>query len=245
MALELPTGVIDFLQALGINFPEVNEDHVRELGSQVREFASNVDDTHQQATGTITQMGQSYQGSSYEALVQNWGSMSSQHMTELQDACSVVATAMDVAADYIVGQKVAAIAELVAMAVAFAADQVAAVLTFGIAEAAMALIEAGARELCEVLEQQLTQYVVGKVIEAAINPLVDTVGRAVSGFAFQAAESALGGGASGGGSGGGSGSFMMQPAELTAQARTMLTHADTMQQHADTFASNVSALTFT
>jgi uncharacterized protein YukE len=241
MALELPGPVVDFLQVIGINFPEVNEDHVRELGSQVREFSQNIGDTHQQATDTITQMGQSYQGASYDALVKNWTSMSSQHMTELQDACSVVATAMDVAADYIVAQKVAAIAELVAMAAAFVADQAAAVLTFGIAEAAVALIEVGARKLCEVLEQELTQYVIGKVIEAAINPLADTVSKALSGFVFQAAEAALGAG----GSSGGGGSFGMQPDALTAQARTMLTHADTMQQHADTFTSNVSALTFT
>jgi hypothetical protein len=241
LAIELPDAVVQFLQVIGINFPQVNEDHVRELGSHVRDFASNIGQTHQQATDTITQMGQSYQGASYEALVQRWSSLSSEHMTELQDACAVVATAMDAAADFIVGQKVAAIAELVAMAAAFVADQAAAVATFGLAEAAVGLIEAGARKLCEYLEQQLTQYVIGQVIEAAITPLVGVVEKAVSGFAFQVVESALGGA----GSGGGSGSFMMQPDELTTQARTMLEHADTMQQHADSFNASVSALTFT
>ena len=243
MAIELPDPVVQFLQVIGINFPEVNEDHVRELGSHVREFAQNVAQTHQDATGTITQMGQAYQGASYEALVQRWGELSGQHMTELQDACTVVGTAMDAAADFIVAQKVAAIAELVAMAAAFVADQAAAVATFGLAEAAIGLIEAGARKLCEYLEQQLTQYVVGKVIEAAINPLVSVVENAVAGFAFQAAQTALSAAGSGGGSAGAS--FMMQPEQLATHARTMLDHADTMQQHADTFSSKVSALTFT
>lgn len=242
LAIELPDAVVKLLSVIGITFPEVNEDHVRELGSHVREFAQNVGQTHQDATDTITQMGEAYQGASYDALVQRWSEMSSQHMTELQDACSVAATAMDVAADFIVGQKVAAIAELVAMAAAFVADQAAAAFTFGLSEAALPLIELGARKLCEYLEQQLTQYVVGKVIEAAITPLVGVVEKAVSGFAFQAVASALGEGGSGGSVGS---SFMIQPAQLTTHAGTMLDHADTMQQHADTFSSNVSALTFT
>jgi uncharacterized protein YukE len=242
MAMELPEPVIKLLSVIGISFPEVNEDHVRELGSHVRDFAQNVGQTHQDATSTITQMGDAYQGSSYEALVQNWGEMTSRHMTELQDACSVVATAMDAAADFIVGQKVAAIAELVALAVTFIADEAAAAVTFGLSELALPAIYAAARKLCEYLEQQLTQYVIGQVIEAAINPLVGVVEKAVSGFAFQAAQSALGAGGSGGSVGS---SFMMQPDQLTAHARVMLDHADTMQQHADTFSSNVSALTFT
>lgn len=242
LAIELPDAVVQLLSVIGINFPEVNEDHVRELGSHVSDFAQSVGQTHQDATDTITQMGQAYQGASYEALVQRWSEMSSQHMTELQDACSVVATAMDVAADFIVGQKVAAIAELVVLAATFVADQAAAAVTFGLSELALPLIEEGARKLCEYLEQQLTQYVIGKVIEAAIIPLVGVVEKAVSGFAFQAVESALGAGGSGGSVGS---SFMIQPDQLTTHAATMLDHADTMQQHADTFTSNVSALTFT
>lgn len=239
MAIELPEAVVRLLSVIGINFPEVNEDHVRELGSHVRVFAESVSQTHQDATNTITQMGHSYQGASYDALVQRWGEMSSQHMTALQDACRAATTAMDVAADFIVAQKVAAIAELAVMAAAFVADQAAAAVTFGLSEAALPLIEIGARKLCEALEQQLTQYVVGEVVGAAIKPLVDVVEKAVSGFAFQA-------GGSGTAAGGSVGrSLMMEPGQLTAQARAMLDHADTMQQHAETFSSNVSALTFT
>jgi len=42
LAIELPDAVVQFLQVIGINFPEVNEDHVRELGSHVRELALTV-----------------------------------------------------------------------------------------------------------------------------------------------------------------------------------------------------------
>ncbi|MGE7438479.1 hypothetical protein [Kitasatospora sp. NPDC001175] len=113
-------------------------------------------------------------------------------MDELVQACHTVATALDVAADVIVGMKVEAIGELVLMAAAFVADQAAAVATFGAAEAAALLIEEGAKKPVNYLEQQLEQYIIGQVIEAAVDPLVEVVGRAVSGLVFQAAESALG-----------------------------------------------------
>lgn len=61
MAIELPDEVVQFLQFIGVNWPQVNEDSVRTFASHVRDFATNIDDTHQQATGTIRAMGASYQ----------------------------------------------------------------------------------------------------------------------------------------------------------------------------------------
>src|SRR5205823_6660906 len=110
---------------------------------------------------------------SYEALLVKWAQLSNSHMSELIQACHVVATALDVAADVIVGMKVEAIAELVALAASFVADQAAAVATLGAAEAAEVLIVKAAEELMDFLEQQLEQYIIGQVIEAAVDPLVE------------------------------------------------------------------------
>ena len=38
MAIELPTPVVDFLQVIGINFPQVNEDSVRAFAGHIRDF---------------------------------------------------------------------------------------------------------------------------------------------------------------------------------------------------------------
>jgi hypothetical protein len=183
-------------------------------------------------------MGQSYQGSSYEALVQRWADLSSQHLTELTDACNVLATALDAAADFIIAQKGVAIAELVVMAVAFVADQAAAVATLGLAEAALVAVEEAGKKLVQFLEDQLTQYIVGQVIDAAITPLIGVIEKAVEGFTFQAASAAAGAAASAGAS------FMMNPDGLRQAANDLLTHADTMNQHAETFTSQISALSF-
>ncbi|MDH6128126.1 WXG100 family type VII secretion target [Kitasatospora sp. GP82] len=246
VAIELPGAVESFLQFIGINWPTVNEDKVREFASHVREFGENLESAHQGSTATIKQLGASYEGASYEALLAKWADLSNSHMDELVQATHAVATALDVAADVIVAMKVEAIAELVVMAAAFVADQAAAVATFGLAEAAVVLIEEAAKKVVNFLEQQLEQYIIGKVVEAAINPLVEVVGRAVSGMVFQAAESALG--VSGGGAGGGGGSagsgFRIHPEELMAHAQTMQDHADTVAAHAELFRSKMAGVSF-
>ncbi|MGK4582513.1 WXG100 family type VII secretion target [Kitasatospora sp. HPMI-4] len=240
MAIELPDEVVSLLSFIGINWPTVNEDKVREFASHVREFADNIDSAHRDSTATVQRLGESYEGASYEALMAKWSQLSSSHMDELVQACHTVATALDVAADVIVGMKVETIAELVVMAAAFVADQAAAVATFGLAEAAVVAIEAAARKLVNYLEQQLEQYVIGQVIEAAIDPLAEVVGRAVSGMVFQAAESALGvsgGGASGTG-------FRIDPAALEAHAQTMHDHAETVAGHAQAFQAKIAGVSF-
>lgn len=63
------------------------------------------------------------------------------------DGCNVLATALDVGADFIQGQKIACIGESIGMAAAFVADQAAAFVTFGASEAALPLIEEGAQKL--------------------------------------------------------------------------------------------------
>lgn len=243
MAIELPGQVVTFLQFIGVNWPNVNEDKVREFASHVRDFAQKVDDTHKDSTATIKQLEDVYQGASYEVLLAKWSQMSDSHMTELVNACHTVASALDIAADTIVAMKLEAIAELTVLAITFVADQAAAVATLGAAEAAMALIVAAAEKLMDFLVLQLEQYIIGQVIEAAIDPLVETVGRVMSGMVFQAAESALGISASGGAGSGGQG-FSIHPEQLHARAERMRGHAKTIALHAAEFETKASGVSF-
>ncbi|MGW4803660.1 WXG100-like domain-containing protein [Kitasatospora sp. NPDC004272] len=240
MAIELPGEVVELLSFFGISWPTVNEDKVREFAAHVREFAQNVESSHQESTATVRRLGEAYEGASYEALLARWASVSEQHLNELVQACHVVAEALDVAAGVIVAMKVETIAELVALAAALVADQAAAVATFGIAEAAVLAIEEAAKRLINYLEQQLEQYIIAQVVEAAIGPLVDTVANAVSGLVFRAAESALGGS---GGGGGGSG-FRIDPDALEEHARMMHEHAETVAAHAEVFQSKIAGVSF-
>ncbi|MFE9428569.1 WXG100 family type VII secretion target [Kitasatospora sp. NPDC006697] len=241
MAIELPGPVVTMLQFIGVAWPNVNEDKVRELASHVREFADNVDGTHQKATSTVDNLSAHYQGGSYEALVSSWAHLSSSHMTELVSTCHTVATALDAAADTIVAMKWQAIGELGALAVTFAADQAAAVATFGLAEVGMAAIIDGAEQITDYLEQQLEQYIIGQVIEAAIGPLVSVVEKAVGGLAFEAVSGVLGvDGTAGPGD-----QFMIDPSGLEDHAQIMAGHAQEVADHARALGGRLAGVDFT
>jgi uncharacterized protein YukE len=231
---------VDFLGFIGVNWPQVNEDAVREFAGHVREFASNLEGTHSSASSTISQMQAAYTGSSYERLVEAWGHMSSSHMQELIEGCGVVATALDVAADAIVAMKGEAIAQLVVMAASFVADQAAAVVTFGIAETAEAAIIAGAKEIVKFLENELVQHIMGEVIGKAVEPLESVVEKAVSGLTYEAAGAILGGSSSGGVGP----SFSMIPDDLRSHAATLQGHADTVAGHAQDFVAKAGSVSF-
>lgn len=243
MAIELPGKVVWLLQHIGITWPTVNEDRVREFGGHVRDFAKNVDKTHRESTATVNNLAQVYQGASYEALLTKWADMSSSHLSELVTACHTVADAMDAAADVIVGMKVDAIAELTALAISFAADQAAAVATLGIAEAGEGLIVKAAQTAVDYLENQLENYIVGQVLEAAVNPLVDVVGRAVSGLLYQATEDALGVSTDAGPVDVGP-SLYIHPQGVYDHASLMHGHATTIAGHAADFHAKAAGMSF-
>lgn len=249
MALDPPMEVVQLLNFIGVDWPMINEDTVREVAGHVQEFADNIQSAHQDATDTIQKMGSAYQGASYDLLVQRWTQMSSTHMTELVDGCKVVVEALHAAADFIIAQKGVAIAELVVLAVSFVADQAAAVATFGLAEAALAAIELAARKAIEFLEQQLEQYILAQVIEAGFKALQPIIQRALDGFVFQAASAALGVPAGGGGGGGGGGGavgsgFQVVADELRSHAQVLHGHADAVASHAQVLTGKLTGVSF-
>lgn len=240
MSIELPDQVVWLLNLIGVNWPNVDEDQVRLFGQHVRTFANNIDDTHQAASATISQMSEAYSGASYEQLVQTWGRMSKDHMTELVDTCHVTATALDGAADVIVGAKVAAIGELVALAASFVADQAAAVATFGAAEAAEALVVTAAKKVINGLTQQLVQHILGEVVQKAVEPLEQSVERAMSGLVFKGVADAVGAPAAGAAGSG----FGITPDALLGHAAKLQSHSAEVANHAATFADNVAGVSF-
>lgn len=241
MSIELPGPVVDFLGFIGVNWPQVNEDAVREFAAHLRDFASNLESTHSAASSTISQMQAAYTGASYERLVEAWTHMSSSHMQEMIEACGVVAAALDVAADVIVGMKTEAIAQLAVMAASFVADQTAAVATLGLAEAAEAAIIAAAKEVVKYLENRLVQHIMSEVIGKAVEPLEGVVEKAVNGLTYQAAGAILG--VPDGGSGVGP-SFSMMPEQLRAHATVLEQHADAVAGHAADFVAKAGSVSF-
>ena len=233
---DLPMPVVNFLNVIGVPWPYIDEDAVLQFATLVREFAQAVENTHREATDTIARIAEAHQGSSTEAMSSGWSRMSTNHVYEIVDACHVVADALDVAAGYIVAQKLEAIGILIGMAAAFLADQAAAVATAGLAEAAVPLIIESAERVVKSLVMDLEQHVIGKVIEAGAKPLFAKVEAAMSGLDW--------GGAGEGTSADGGQGFSIDPTEVHVHTALLRSHAATMRAHGDNFQLAVAGLGF-
>ena len=232
---DLPLPVVNFLNVIGVEWPYINEDTVMQFASLVREFGQAVQRTHDDATAAVHGLSQAHQGASTEVMKSGWAELSQRHVTEIVDGCAILADALEAYAGYVVVQKGIAIAELIGMAATFVADQAAAVATLGIAEAAVPVIIAAARKLAESLVQDLEQYVIGQVIEAAAKPLFAKIEAAMTGLDW--------GNTSGGGSGTGTG-FSVDEAAARQQIALIRQHAATMRSHAESFHAQIAGLSF-
>ena len=231
---DLPGPVVTFLNVIGVPWPYLNEDSIRQFATMVREFGQAVEQTHQDATTAVQGFTQAYQGASTERMQSGWSQLSQTHVDELVGGCGILAEALEVGADVVVAQKVEALAELIAMAAAFVADQAASVATLGLAETAAPLIIEGAKKLLEALKQQIIQYIVGEIIEAAAKPLFAKIENAMSGLDWSQTN----------GSEGVSGGFTIDHELASGHLTTMKGHADTFRTHAVNLRAGLAGLEF-
>lgn len=222
------------LNILGLPYPDINADQVRELSRHVSDFATDVRETHESATGVVNDMGAVYSGDSYQALLTAWGRMSAGNMAQLDAACGVVAKALDIAADVIEAVQIAVLTELAALAVSYAA------IMFTPAGVTMRpLVAAASRRLLSALQETLVWYIAAEVLGKAIEPLEAKIEQMISGALYDAASDALGvppGSAS---------KLHIEPNEVLRYAKVLDDHADAMLTHAEKFAEKVATLDFT
>ena len=232
---DLPGPVVTFLNVIGIDWPYINEDAIRSMAQLVREFGQAVEQTHQDSTLAVRNFAQAYQGASTEVMHSSWTQLSTTHVTEIVDGCHILADALEVGADFVVGQKVEAAIQLGIMAAEFVADQAASVATLGLAEAAVPAIIALGKALVETLKQQIIQTIMGDVIEAAAKPLFAKVEHMLAGLDWSNAQGAASGSSSG---------FSIDFAEARRHVALVRAHAETMRGHAQTLHEGLGGLNF-
>lgn len=233
---DLPGPVVTFLNVIGVPWPYLNEDEVRRFAVMVREFGQAVERTHQEATTAIENFAQAYQGAATRRMQSGWSQLSERHTRELVEGCGILAEALDVAADYIIAQKVEALAELIGMAATFVADQAASVATLGLAEAAVPVIIATGKKLLETLKQQIIQHIMGEVIEAAAKPLFAKIEKAMSGLDWSQTSGTGGGGAGEG--------FSIDHGAAGTHLQLLSGHSETFRGHAQVLREGVVGLAF-
>jgi len=231
---DLPLPVVNLLNVIGVQWPYINEDTVWQFAGLVRDFRQAVLTTHKDATDSLTKISKAHKAASTQAMMSGWAKLSATHVQEITDGCTVLADALDAAGDYIVAQKVEAIAELVELAAAFFADQAAAFVTFGASEAALPLIELAAEKLVDSLEMDLQQYIIGQVMEAALKPLMAKITAALSGLNWSQS----------GAQAGKPTGFEVDPAAVYAQTAALRAQASAMRSQAADLAKQIRGLKF-
>jgi hypothetical protein len=191
VSIELPDELVWVFNMLGLPWPTIDEDTLREYASELRSFGSSMTDTHGQAGATINALAGGSSGASYEALIERWAQKSSDHVQVLLDMCNTCAGALEVAADGVIAAKVGIIAALTAMAAEFVADQAAAIFTFGVAEVAEAGIVEVTKAVVQAVLNQLEQEGIGAVLQAVLGPLEDKVAAMVEDLAYKGLDAAL------------------------------------------------------
>lgn len=233
---DLPMPVVTFLNAIGIEWPYLNEDSLHSFAQLTREFGQAVEQTHQDATDAVNNIAQAYQGGSTQAMSTGWSHLSETHVKEVTAACSVLADALDAWAVYVVAQKGEALVQLIELAVGYATALAAGPETFGASLAALPGLEELGEALGNSLIQDLEQYVIGKVIEAASKPLVAKVEQMLSGLDWKNAP--------GGVDPLGSGSVQLDLDAVQQHAGVLRQHAETMRSHAADFHAKASGIEF-
>jgi hypothetical protein len=191
MSLDLPPELVWVIQLLGLPWPTVEEDELRNHATQIRTFASSLADTHSTAHGHVQALAATYHSRSYELMAAEWSRFTSTHIDQLVPICNAIAEALDVTADLVVAAKWAIIGALGAMAGEFLADQAAAAATFGIAEAAIPALIEGTKLIVKGIIDQLEQQIIGQVLGAALTPLENMLEPLLQDALLQGAEAVL------------------------------------------------------
>lgn len=233
---DLPMPVVTFLNVIGVEWPYINEDSLHSFAQLTREFGQAVEQTHQDATEAVNNIAQAYQGASTQAMTSGWAHLSAAHVKDVTAACGVLADALEAWAVYVVAQKAEALVQLVELAVGYATALAAAPETFGASLAALPGLEELGEALGNSLIQDLEQYVIGKVIEAASKPLVEKVEAMLSGLDWSNAP--------GGADPLGGGRIQLDLGAVEQHVGVLRQHAETMRSHAVNFHAQAAGIQF-
>jgi hypothetical protein len=174
MSVMLPSGLAYLLDVLGFNWPNVNEDILRNAAAKDRRLAARASAAQAhvgKATHTVTSRNA---GKSIDAFSSHSAKVSV-HLGRLREVYGLSADALDLIADLVEGAKIAVIGQLAALATELAAAAAGTVLTLGFSDAAGAVATALTRitvqQILDELERGVITAAEGIVISGAVSAL--------------------------------------------------------------------------
>lgn len=223
---------IELLNFFGIPYPDIDPKQVYDAAAAVRKFAEDFNRVHGDADKLVA--GMDAQGMWYRALT-GWVKRTNADSQEIHVACEIVAVALDAAAVMIKVTQDACLVALAGLGAAFIGSLAAALATGGLAGAMTFAIGTAAKKIVTAMEQALVGYLIGEVLEKAIQPLAALVDRVISEYGRPTEDMEPGQAQV----------FEMNLDQVAAAANQFDLFANQIAEAGDTFANTLAGLTFT
>ncbi|WP_159394988.1 WXG100 family type VII secretion target [Streptomyces sp. 2323.1] len=170
----LPVEVDWVLDLLGFQWPNIDEDKMRDAAEAWSNFAASVRSAQQQGDGAASTVRGANTGDAIEAFDNKWRKFSGDgFLDESAEAAEALAIVLQIVATIIMVMKLAVIAQLIALAFEFAAAQAAAPVTLGASEAGAAAATATTR----VMVRQIISKAKTQILQAIKDALAKKVKR--------------------------------------------------------------------
>jgi hypothetical protein len=192
MSVVLPNELVWVLGAIGVTWPNIDEDQLRSMADQFRQVAADLEDQHAGAMQDVEQMLALNSSSSLEIFQALWSKVSGQHLKDLGEGIKVLAEAISIGADIIEAMKVAAIAEFVAFAAQTAAVAAESIATLGLGSGLEAVVVETTRTVVKGIIDQAVSQVGYQIKQAMLAPVWDMLDKAGADLAQQLIGNAVG-----------------------------------------------------
>ncbi|MFB7344768.1 nucleic acid/nucleotide deaminase domain-containing protein [Streptomyces hydrogenans] len=179
MGMTLPDDLVDVLDLVGIDWPQIDEDDVKASAKDYRKLAEGIRDAVKQGNNACSHIvaGKS-KGATVTAIDRRWGNLTTKDLATFAKGCDELGGALDECADLIVGCKIAIIGKLSATAATAAAGVVGMFFTAGLS----GLLSAGAIAAARLIIQEAIDYAIEQItsvvsdkIEARILSEIETL----------------------------------------------------------------------
>ncbi|WP_381793350.1 nucleic acid/nucleotide deaminase domain-containing protein [Streptomyces niveus] len=160
MGKKLPDELVEVLDLVGVKWPNIDEDEVRDSAKDYRQLAEGLRDVIKEGnTACAHIVGGRSKGATVTAIDRRWGKLTTKDLTTFATALDDLAGALDDCAGLIEGCKAACIVELGATATAATVGVVGMFFTAGIS----GLLSAGAIAACRFALHEIIDYAIGEI----------------------------------------------------------------------------------
>jgi hypothetical protein len=162
MGLQLPGELVTVLNMIGYNWPQADETKLFEMGQKFMNFSGTLTNVATQANQTAEQVSAQNSGKDIAAFANHWGHEDgpAKVLSDGSTASTLVGAGMTIFSAIVLALKVQVIVQLVTLAIEIAQALATAVVTFGASLAEIPIF------------QQITQRLVGMLIDQVINQLL-------------------------------------------------------------------------